>query len=275
MELCEIFRGVEIVWFLWLTSWLLLGVTLRSLRLHLVRFDFRLLWRRLRIISFHQDQRGAAYSLAFILVFPFIVFLVALIIETSFMLVAKLGTMHAAFAAARTATVWSTADTKTKLNEKGLTNLAQSKAEKAAVIAMVPYAAGTGNFSEKDKDAENYWKIYDEFRTISPTPKKSKYSELSDRYIQNKYRYTARNTRVELSLVSPKKTGSASNLKPYEKMVQAEVTYVYPFHIFPVGKQLGAKEADGKPVYKIHSTAWINNECPQNDSGKIDIKIYP
>ena len=64
------------------------------------------------------DEDGAAYTLSYVMVIPVYALLICLIIESVLMLTAKLGTVYAAYAAARTASVWSSATTWEKTMEK-------------------------------------------------------------------------------------------------------------------------------------------------------------
>ena len=86
------------------------------------------------------DEEGAAYTLSYVMVIPVYALLICMIIESVLMFTAKLGTVYAAFAAVRTATVWSSATTWEK---------AQEKAKRAATKAMTPFASGTHGGLEK------------------------------------------------------------------------------------------------------------------------------
>ena len=57
------------------------------------------------------EEDGAAYTLSYVMVIPVYALLICLIIETCLMLTAKLGTVYAGYAAARSASVWSSATT--------------------------------------------------------------------------------------------------------------------------------------------------------------------
>src|SRR5262245_56396176 len=80
------------------------------------------------------DEDGAAYTLSYVMVIPMYALLMCTIVEMALMLTAKLGTVYAAYAAARSASVWSSATEWEK---------AQEKAKTAAVQAMVPFSSGT------------------------------------------------------------------------------------------------------------------------------------
>ena len=80
------------------------------------------------------DEDGAAYTLSYVMVIPMYALLTCIIIEAVLMMTAKLGTVYSAFAAARTASVWSSATTWEKTMEK---------AKAAATKSMTPFASGT------------------------------------------------------------------------------------------------------------------------------------
>jgi len=275
MDFWEIFRSVETIWLIWIASLAIFGVLFRYFMLQFGRMNFRMILIRLAPQRFHRNQSGASYSISFILILPFLVFLIALIIESSFILVAKIGTMHAAFGAARTATAWSTGDTSDS-TVGGFSTSAQDKAEQAAITAMVPYASGTGKTVGYEQEATNYCRLYNDLKSSSANPKPGGWGdELHASYIMKKYCYAAAHTQVYLSLED---INSSSNSKsaPWKKYVQAEVTYDYPFHILPVGRKLlGTEMPDGTIIYSITSTAKINNECPRNEKGSLGIRILP
>ena len=275
MDYFEIFRSVELVWAIWLTSVILFVVLFRRVLRFLRRFDCRVALSRFSLGRLHGDQEGATYSMSFILVLPFLVFLIAMIIETTFILVTKIGTMHAAYAAARTGAVWSTEDTANRADSNGFISLAQSKAKQAAVLAMVPYAAGKSIGSEFEEEAQKYYELYDMIKASSPSPGNG-YSNMNPNYVKNKYKYAMKSVHVDLSLEKSPFRQQSGNGQRWEQFVQAKVSYEYPFHVIPVGRSLmGKRNSDNVLVYEITSTAYTNNECPRNEKGKLGIRIVP
>ena len=81
-----------------------------------------------------RDEEGGAYTLSYVMVVPIIMLLMCLIVETTLMLSAKLGTVYAAFAGARVASVWSSAADWDR---------AEQRIEQAAIKAFVPFASGS------------------------------------------------------------------------------------------------------------------------------------
>src|SRR6185503_19043092 len=92
------------------------------------------------------DEDGAAYTLSYVMVIPMYAILMCLIMETVTMLTVKLGTVYSAFAAARTASVWSSATTWDKT---------LVKAQDAASKAIVPFASGMHGGKNEVTSAES------------------------------------------------------------------------------------------------------------------------
>jgi Flp pilus assembly protein TadG len=197
---------------------------------------------------FARDEEGAAYTLSYVMVIPFYALLMCLIIETVLMMTAKLGTVYAAFAAARTATVWSSHTTWEK---------AQKKAQKAAVKSMVPFASGTQSvFSTVPTDPAvvtdglAYWGAYKAF-TKEPVSKE---------YLAAKFGYATRNVKVTID--GPPATSDAP--------IKAKVTYKFPFNVPGIGRILGER-GDGGYYYTLTSEATIPNEGPRDNRRTIGI----
>jgi hypothetical protein len=197
---------------------------------------------------FANDEEGAAYTLSYVMVIPLYALLMCLIIETVLMLTAKLGTVYAAFAAARTASVWSSHTTW----EKTL-----AKAQKAAVKSMVPFASGTqSTFSSVPTSPETladfgyYWGAY-ELYAKGPVARK---------YLFAKFGYASRNVEVEIE--GPPETSDAP--------IQAKVTYKFPFNVPGIGRILGERGLEGY-YYTLSSQVTIPNEGPRDNRKTIGI----
>jgi Flp pilus assembly protein TadG len=197
---------------------------------------------------FAADEEGAAYSLSFVMVIPIFALLICLIIEGALILTAKLGTVYAAFAAARTASVWSSHTTWEQTMEKS---------QRAAFKTMVPFASGTQGFrasvpTDADTVAKGlvYWGAY---KAYAKNPE-------SDKYLAAKYGYASRNVKVTIE-GPPKKSDTP---------ITAKVTYQFPFNIPGIARILGDKGPDGY-YFNISSTATIPNEGPQDDRKTIGI----
>ena len=154
------------------------------------------------------DEDGAAYTLSYVMVIPVYALLICLIIESVLMLTAKLGTVYSAFAAARTASVWSSATTWEKTLEK---------AKAAATKSMTPFASGTQGRTNKavSVDALAYDAAY---HTYAKKP-------ISDKYLLSKYRYAQEHVRVEIK-------GPPEH---WDSAITAKVTYEFPFNVPGIG----------------------------------------
>lgn len=203
-------------------------------------------WAAVR--QFASDEEGAAYSLSFVMVIPIYALLMCLIIEAALILTAKLGTVYAAFAAARTASVWSSHTTWEKTMEK---------ANRAALKTMVPFSSGTQGFlssrpsdTQTVKDGLFYLGAYHAYAS----------EPQSDKYIAFKYGYASRN--VKLKIEGPPEKSDTP--------ITATVTYQFPFNIPGIARILGEKGPDGY-FFNISSTATIPNEGPRDNRKTIGI----
>jgi Flp pilus assembly protein TadG len=205
-------------------------------------------WAGLR--RFERDEEGAAYTLSFVMVIPIFALLICLIIEAALIMTAKLGTVYSAYAAARTASVWSSHTTWEKTMEKS---------KRAALKTMVPFASGTQNSldldqipTDKDTLAEGiaYVGVYNAY---AAKPESSK-------YVAAKYAYASRNVEVEIE-GPPEKSDTP---------ITAKVTYHFPFNIPGIARILGDKGPDGY-YFNISSTATIPNEGPRDNRKTIGI----
>jgi Flp pilus assembly protein TadG len=204
-------------------------------------------WAGLR--RFANDEEGAAYSLSFVMVIPIYALLMCLIIEAALILTAKLGTVYAAYAAARTASVWSSHTTWEKTMEKS---------QRSALKTMVPFASGTQGLlasappinADTATNGLNYWIAY---QAYAKEPQANK-------YLAAKYGYASRN--VKLSIEGPPEKSDSP--------ISATVTYQFPFNIPGIARILGEKGPDGY-FFNLSSTATIPNEGPQDDRKNIGI----
>jgi hypothetical protein len=190
------------------------------------------------------DEDGAAYTISYVMVIPVYALLICMIIESVLMLTAKLGTVYASFAAVRTATVWSSATTWDK---------AQEKAKRAATKAMAPFASGTHGGIEKAATAEAV--SFDAaYHAYVKTP-------ISDKFLLNKYGYAQEHVKVEID--GPPTDATAP--------ITAKVTYEFPFNIPGIARLFGKRGNDGKFYFPLTSEATLDNEAPQDGRKTIGI----
>lgn len=190
------------------------------------------------------EEDGAAYTLSYVMVIPMYAILMCLMIETVLMLTAKLGTVYSAFAAARTASVWSSATTWDRTMQK---------AKSAAMKTMVPFASGTqgGLAQAASADAIAYAAAYHAYVK----------RPISDKYLLSKYGYAKKHMKVEIA--GPPTSWNAD--------ITAKVSYDFPFNVPGIGRLLGRRGIDGRFYFTITSEATVPNEGPQDDRKTIGI----
>jgi hypothetical protein len=201
------------------------------------------------------DEDGAAYTLSYVMVIPIYALLICLIIETCLMLTAKLGTVYAAYAAVRSASVWSTATTWEN---------AQKKAKKSAIHAMVPFASGTQSIAQTAPlpgDVDNVGDaaldsaaFLAEYQLFAEKP-------VATQYLTTKYAFALRHVKVQID--GPPATGDAE--------ITAKVTYEFPFNVPGIGMLLGRRGGDGGYYFDLTSEATIPNEGPRGALKNIGI----
>lgn len=100
-------------------------------------------FRHFRIPSLAQvrdEEDGASYMLSYVMVIPFYLLFVCLVVEATFLLVAKIGTLYAAHAAARSAVVWQWAQP---------ANLRDSRTNQAVFTAMAPFSPSARRYFDR------------------------------------------------------------------------------------------------------------------------------
>ena len=224
--------------------------------------------RQRSLFCMHKNEEGAAYSLSFLMVFPFYVLLIAIIFETTFVFLAKMGTMHSSYAAARAAAVYTTVNFQKERQGQPIPPIAMSFAKKAAVQSMTPYARGIfqdDQFLDKDLPAaQTYLKAFHEYLSMN-----NKTCRLNDSYLKKKYAYAYYAVSVS-AILAP---GSGSNM--WDKELEVTLTYKSPAFLPYIGKLLGAKKSttgDQLYYYELITKSSIANECPKNETGHLGIR---
>ena len=233
----EPFRSVETIWLLW-------ALSVASLAALSWQALGRLRGKSLAWVLRGED--GAAYTMSLMMVVPIYLFLLCLVVETTLVLVAKSGSIYAAYQAARAGTVWYSAARPAE---------AEAKMRQAAIEAFVPFASGTqpdrGNVQES-KQARKYLDAYAEY-VAQPAAR---------RYMASKYRYAEKALRVK-TLAPP---------AAWHSDIEAEVNYEYPFSIPGIARLLGEKGADGNYYFPLTSKATLQNEGPKNETQTVGIR---
>src|SRR6516225_2131077 len=117
-------QGVEWIWLIWSVGVvMLLRLTWQALR----RWS-RPCWRELLC-----GEEGLSYSLSYVLVFPLYFLFACMVFEATWLLLAKIGTLYAAHAGARSQVVWSSAQP---------ANLRTTRTNQAVWTALTPFVTG-------------------------------------------------------------------------------------------------------------------------------------
>lgn len=192
------------------------------------------------------DEDGGAYTLSYVMVVPFVMLFMCLIVETTLMLSAKLGTVYAGFAGARVATVWSSATS---------WDNAEDRIEQAAIKAFVPFASGSvtrsNGTSDVEADMDAYYESYSEYVD----------DPVSEAYVRKKYANAASSLTITTD-------GPPEN---WDSDITVTVKYECPFRIPGIGRLLGEKGSDGGYYFPLSSKVTLINNGPQNDTQKLGI----
>lgn len=241
----EIFRSVEWVWLLWLGSLAVLVMIHRRAGRGA---------QRISLLQLHRDESGAAYSLAYVLTMPVYVWFVCMVIETTLVLISKLGTTYAAYAAARCNVVYHS------LDPSG----AEQRVRRVAVEALVPFASssrlhadGPTGFASQFDVAE-YESAY---RRFAPG------SHVSSAILRAKYFYADKAVRVQSRKLSSEPNG----------LLETKVTFEVPLYMPLAGKLLGKRSPWGGSyfVMDISATVQLPDEQPRSADGKLGIQYGP
>lgn len=231
MSAWEIFRSVEHIWIIWFVGMIILiPLTWKILR--------GLRWKTMRQVAVGED--GAAYSIAYVLTLPIYILLIALVIESTLILIAKMGTVYSAYAAARSAIVWESA----RSGSGSQPELMNDKSQLAAVQAMAPFASSAsipGGGGSPGRAAE-YFRAY-QAHSNGKAPVD---------YITAKYRFAEQATRTTI-----RDNGSG--------MITVTVTYQTPLHIPGAARILGgvAPSWGGQGrVYLVQTSVSLPSESP-------------
>lgn len=194
------------------------------------------------------DEGGAAYTLSYVMVFPILMLLVSLAIESALMLTAKLGTVHAAYVAARVATVQ---------DASGDWSGARQKIAHAASQAMIPFASGSTRPAGSAASANILADSESDYRRA--------YRQWSDDSVAEGYvRSKQRDVRMAVEVNVDGPPGS------WRSEITAEVTYQYPFRIPGIGRLLGERNGTGFS-FPLTSRVTLPNDGPQNDTQSMGI----
>ena len=199
----------------------------------------------MNISNLIHDEDGGAYTLSYMMAIPVLVLLLCVVVETTLMMSAKVGTVFAAYSGVRTGVVWSSASRNW--------SDAEDRIREAAIRSFVPFAAGTkpSGGSGMAVDSAAYAKAYAEF---AKTP-------VSKGYVQSKFENAA-------GLIKVTTSGRPSK---FDSPLSVTVEYRFQFRLPGIGKLFGEVGPNGDYYVPLESTATLQNEGPQNSSQTLGI----
>ena len=289
MSLHVLFESVADIWLIWL-----LGMVASSVAIYRALSQLR--WKTFG--GWSRDESGASYTMSYVLTFPIYLLLICVMIQSTLILLVKIGNVYATYAAARAAVVWQSSDPEDP--EKGLKN-ARFHAGRAAILAMAPFASGYSSHREQlypmfpaRLDADNPLPL-ESLMSLIPDryAYESLYQRLGERnvrrasgattsrvikspdalaqasYVRNKYLYAAAATKVKFS----------DEVAGWNQDLTVTVTHRMPMHIPGAGRILGTSSGSwfsSKVFYRdISTTVTLPSEAPQTDTKRLNIPYDP
>lgn len=231
----ELLRSVEWVWAIWLLGLIALG----ALAVGLLRAARRRSAERRAWGSLHGCDAGAAYSLSYMLTIPFIALIICLVVDLTLILVAKIGTVYAAYAAARAAAVWLPSGVSPRT--------AQDKVEAAAQNAMTPFASSNKRHRPVKSPPPSGLVYYAAHKNYADEPAEFE-------YLGWKWLYASWATKV-----------TVDDGADYRKDVTVTLDYKAPFHMPAIGRIFGSPTLFGFYTTNIRTVVQLENQAPRSD----------
>lgn len=280
MSISMLTESVELVLVVWLASIVFLIVIITiGLR--------RTSWKS--ITDFLADEEGASYALPYVMTLPFLLLIFCFALQGTLILLVKYGTVHAAYASARAAVVWQGADPEDKKN----TELVDFYADRAAIVAMIPFASGVQNQFERAtlhfrpskagadvlaKAKLVYVPMYRRMAELSESGSTTGMIKDPDRvaaddYVYRKVRFAAAVTTAHVR--------DSKEVAEFNSDVEVKVTYAMPLHIplaaplFSSGlfnDWLGRRKSYAK---HISTTVSLPSEASQTSHGRLEVPYFP
>lgn len=252
----ELFSGVELVWLAWAVSLVVLVRGIVGLATTARRFPLRTL---------AADEAGLSYTLSYVMAIPVYLFFLCIAYESTFLLVAKVGTMYAAHAGARSAVVWQSAEP---------ASAAEGRIAQSVRTAMAPFATSSlehiasagGPPPEAFVEAGEYvlaYKLYSQKSAEQPPSRWRPYAQTNAQAdaLARFYLCAAARTEITRTELDPDDPNGG---------LQVTVTYRAPMRIPGPARWL---DADGVwPFeFEIRSVATLPNEAPDTPERTLGI----
>lgn len=219
----------------------------------------------------HNYDDGASYSLTYVMAFPIVAMLVAVMLESMLLMLAKQGTQYAAYAAARSAAVWVDAEPNDDWIDKPI---------KAGKRAMIGVASGSPHHAIllQPRIVSNLSLARDEQMLLAAFKLASESTDLSDAYLRRKIRTAYLQTDVSIreepvaNISKPREDNVRGNPGADGTVMIATIRYRAPIHVPVVGRIFGTRDPITKLRYwEITSEAAIPREKPRSANGTLGI----
>ena len=290
----QVFESVVDVWIIWFVSLFLFGFCIR-------RAFQQFSWQSFR--RFAKSEHGASYALPYVLTFPIFLLLMCVLIQASFIIMCKMGTVYAAHSSARTFVVWQGMNAQAA-QAIGLENeeYIRYKTHRAAMMAMAPFANSNVNQRESlfplfplalgdgesvemgaldlpetlanalsFADREAYVQAYSRLVADAHSKDESTTHPIIDRadriasgnYIRSKYSYAAAATRVT----------TPEEIAKWNEDVEIKVRYRMAFHLPVTARVFGGESRfwSSQLFRDIETTIVMPSEAADTDDGTIGI----
>jgi hypothetical protein len=237
----EAVRGVELPWIVLGAGGLILAAgVVRLARIARIAH----IAHRPRLVALHSDEQGVTYSLNYVLVIPIYLLLVCMVVEATFLVTAKIGTMYSAHAGARSAVVWDSANPQ---------DLRDKRVRQSVLTAMAPFASvnqkqlaeGAAPQADDGPAGQDFARAYADHSRWQGG------NDIGRAALENKYRGAAGRTTYTLDVDRSRPDGD----------VKVTVTYRAPMFI-PGAARLFDRDGQAPYEYTIQTTAILPNEAP-------------
>ena len=281
MSIAVLTESVEGAWIVWLLSLVALCCLIRQAIVNMR-------WRSWG--QFLRDEEGASYAIPFVLTLPFMLLIFCCVLQGTLVLLVKYGTVHAAYAAARAAIVWQGADPQSSREGR---RLADFYADRAAVLAMAPFASGVedhfgravfhfrptvGGMDAFVKGPFLYVPMVNRYSQRGESSVTSPIIKDPDRtadtsYVLRKLRFAA--------FVTNAKIQQNANVVGFNRDLSVTVTYSMPLHIpmaAPIFDTHGFGSFFSRSRFyakRVQTTVVLPSEAAQTGHGRLEVPYFP
>lgn len=212
-----------------------------------------------------REEDGAGYSLSLALLTPLYTLLVCVVIECTLLLVVKIGVTQAAFAAARSASVWLPAEQVGDTSDARLVGMVHL----AAVNSLAPFASSLDSHRVSTSTPAGF---ANSFHEVYTTFVGGGQKQIRD-YSRQKWNYAFAATNV--SFDPPLRELMRPRRRDHDEVIEVTVTYEMPFNTSAAGMVFGSpSDLPGANFYsrKVSSSFQLQLERPQSGDRSLGIE---